>query len=186
VPVRLHCGNEIADSRIASYAELGSAIPLNGGAYAYLNHIFGPLWAFLFSWTAITTLKPGSAAIIAIIFAEYINRLLFLSLQPNDATPLWADKLVALLCVWVISGLNALSTKWGTVVNNVFTMFKLLALAAVAIIGIVVLGILYVSSTAHIFRDRTWRWEFQSELVCWIEYKFGQLRISIVFGTLGL
>ena len=125
---------------LASYAELGTAIRLNGGAYAYLNHIFGPLSAFLFSWTAITTLKPGGAAIIAIIFAEYMNRILFLSVQPNDTTPVWADKLVALLCIWVIGGLNALGTKWGTVVNNVFTMLKLLALAAVAIIGIVILG----------------------------------------------
>jgi amino acid transporter len=119
---------------------LGSAIPLNGGAYAYLNHIFGPLSAFLFSWTAITTLKPGGAAIIAIIFAEYVNRILFLSLQPNDTTPPWADKVVAVLCVWLISGLNAMGSKWGTVVNNVFTLLKLTALAAVAIIGVVVLG----------------------------------------------
>lgn len=125
---------------LASYAELGTAIPLNGGAYAYLHHTYGPLSAFLFSWSAITTLKPGGAAIIAIIFAEYVNRILFLSLQPNDTTPLWADKLVAVLCVWIIAGLNAMGSKWGTIVNNVFTLLKLTALAAVAIIGIVVLG----------------------------------------------
>jgi len=125
---------------IASYAELGTAIPLNGGAYAYLNHTYGPLSAFLFSWTAITTLKPGGAAIIAIIFAEYIDRILFLSLQPNDTTPLWADKLVAVLCVWIVTGLNAMGSKWGTIVNNIFTLLKLAALTAVAIIGIVVLG----------------------------------------------
>jgi amino acid transporter len=127
---------------IASYAELGSAIPLNGGAYAYLHHIFGPLSAFLFSWTAITALKPGSAAIIAIIFAEYVNRILFLRLAPNDSTPLWADKLVAVICVWMVASLNAMGSRWGTIVNNVFTLVKLVALAAVAIIGIVLLGIL--------------------------------------------
>lgn len=125
----------------ASYAELGSAIPLNGGAYAYLNHTFGPLAAFLFSWTAITALKPGGAAIIAIVFAEYIDRVLFLRLQPNDTTPVWADKLVALLCIWLIAGLNSLGSRWGTIVNNVFTLLKVAALAAVAIIGIVVLAI---------------------------------------------
>ena len=119
---------------------MGTAIPLNGGAYAYLNHIYGPLSAFLFSWTAITTIKPGGAAIIAIIFAEYMNRIFFLSLQPNDTTPLWADKLVAILCIWVVTGLNAMGTKWGTIVNNIFTLIKLTALAAVAIIGIVVLA----------------------------------------------
>ena len=121
---------------------MGTAIPLNGGAYAYLHHTFGPLSAFLFSWTAISALKPGSAAIIAIIFAEYVNRVLFLSLQPNDTTPLWADKLVAVLCIWIVTALNAMGSKWGTVVNNVFTLLKLIALAAVATIGIVVLGII--------------------------------------------
>jgi amino acid transporter len=129
---------------VASYTELGTAIPLNGGAYAYLHHTFGPLAGFLFSWTAITALKPGGAAIIAIILAQYINRILFLSLQPNDTTPIWADKLVAVLFVWIVSALNAMGTKWGTIVNNVFTLLKLTALAAVAIIGIVVLGILLI------------------------------------------
>jgi amino acid transporter len=126
---------------LASYAELGTAIPLNGGAYAYLHHIFGPLPAFLFSWTAITALKPGSSAIIAIIFAEYINRVFFLSLAPNDTTPIWADKLVALACIWLVAGLNAIGSRWGTIITNVFTLLKLITLAAVAIIGIVVLGI---------------------------------------------
>jgi amino acid transporter len=123
-----------------SYAELGSAIPLNGGAYAYLHHIFGPLAAFLFSWTAIVALKPGGAAIIAIIFAQYVDRILFLSLAPNDTTPMWADKLVAVLCIWIVSALNAVGSNWGTMVNNIFTVLKLSALAGVAIIGIVVLG----------------------------------------------
>lgn len=58
----------------ASYAELGGAIPLNGGAQIYLSKIFGELAGFLFTWTAILVLKPGSAAIIAIILGEYLTR----------------------------------------------------------------------------------------------------------------
>ncbi|KAK0560694.1 hypothetical protein OC861_006181 [Tilletia horrida] len=61
----------------SSFAELGAAIPLNGGAQAYLNYSFGPLSAYLFAWTAITALKPGSGAIIAIIFGEYVARIIF-------------------------------------------------------------------------------------------------------------
>ena len=51
----------------ASYAELGGAIPLNGGAQVYLAKTFGELSGFLFTWVAMLVLKPGSAAIIAII-----------------------------------------------------------------------------------------------------------------------
>ena len=127
---------------------------MNGGAYAYLHHTFGPLTAFLYSWTAISALKPGGSAIIAIIFAEYVDRVLFLSWKPNDTTPLWADKLVAVLCVWVVAALNAMGSKWGTLVNNVFTMLKLLALAAVAVIGIVVLGIVFIDAELIIAMGR--------------------------------
>jgi amino acid transporter len=43
----------------SSYAELGSAIPQNGGAQAYLSYAYGPLLSYLFAWTAIIALKPG-------------------------------------------------------------------------------------------------------------------------------
>lgn len=43
----------------SSFAELGSAIPQNGGAQAYLAYAYGPLVSYLFAWTAIIALKPG-------------------------------------------------------------------------------------------------------------------------------
>jgi amino acid transporter len=43
----------------SSFAELGSAIPQNGGAQAYLSYAYGPLVSYLFAWTAIIALKPG-------------------------------------------------------------------------------------------------------------------------------
>lgn len=70
----------------SSFAELGSAIPLNGGAQAYLAYAvselfklsheplifyarqYNPFVSYLFCWTAISALKPGSCAIIALIF----------------------------------------------------------------------------------------------------------------------
>lgn len=61
----------------SSFAELGSALPLNGGAQAYLDAAFGPLPAYCFSFTAVTALKPGSQAIISIIFGEYMCRLMY-------------------------------------------------------------------------------------------------------------
>lgn len=43
----------------SSFAELGSSIPVNGGAQAYLAYAYGPLTSYLFAWTAIIALKPG-------------------------------------------------------------------------------------------------------------------------------
>jgi amino acid transporter len=44
----------------SSYAELGSAIPVNGGAQAYLSYAYGPLISYLYAWTAIIALRPGT------------------------------------------------------------------------------------------------------------------------------
>ena len=38
---------------------LRSSIPLDGGPQAYLSYAYGPLVSYLFSWTAISALKPG-------------------------------------------------------------------------------------------------------------------------------
>ncbi|KAJ4463242.1 hypothetical protein C8J55DRAFT_567786 [Lentinula edodes] len=43
----------------SSFAELGSAIPQNGGAQGYLAYAYGPLLAYLFAWTEIIALRPG-------------------------------------------------------------------------------------------------------------------------------
>ncbi len=68
-PVALHAGSVgmslvvwiicglLACTGALSYAELGSEIPLSGGEHAYLNHAYGSLLGFLYSWTAITCLK---------------------------------------------------------------------------------------------------------------------------------
>lgn len=53
-------------------AELGTMIPVDGGLYAYMNYIYGPLWSFLsFQWIGITMIQPGALAITSITFATY-------------------------------------------------------------------------------------------------------------------
>lgn len=46
----------------SSFAELGSSLPVNGGAQAYLNYAYGPLVSYLFAWTAIIVLSPGASS----------------------------------------------------------------------------------------------------------------------------
>ena len=57
----------------SSFAELGAAIPLNGGAQAYLAYAYNPLVSYLFAWTAISALKPGGHAIVALIFGHVVT-----------------------------------------------------------------------------------------------------------------
>ncbi|KAK2731551.1 hypothetical protein FQN55_004653 [Onygenales sp. PD_40] len=120
----------------ASYAELGGAIPLNGGAQVYLAKIFGELVGFLFTWSAVFVLKPGSAAIIAIIFGEYVVRAI-VGAEVETINP-WINKGVAIVGLMVVTGLNCISTRLGTRIGDLFMFFKFLALLGVTVIGIVV------------------------------------------------
>ncbi|EED12511.1 amino acid transporter, putative [Talaromyces stipitatus ATCC 10500] len=120
----------------ASYAELGGAIPLNGGPQVYLSKIFGEITGFLFAWCAVFVLKPGSAAIIAIIFGEYVVRA-FIGTEVETISP-WINKGVGLAGVLFVTILNCASTKLATLVGDLSMFFKFGALLAVTIIGIIV------------------------------------------------
>ncbi|KAH8821396.1 amino acid transporter-like protein [Xylogone sp. PMI_703] len=120
----------------ASYAELGGAIPLNGGAQVYLSKIFGDLAGFLFTWCAVVVLKPGSAAIISIIMGEYLVRT-FIGAEAESINP-WINKSVALIGLFTVTFMNCVSTKLATRIGDVFMFMKFIALLGVAVIGIVV------------------------------------------------
>ncbi|KAK2749410.1 hypothetical protein FQN57_006344 [Myotisia sp. PD_48] len=120
----------------ASYAELGGAIPLNGGAQVYLAKIFGELAGFLFTWAAVFVLKPGSAAIIAIIFGEYVVRGV-VGPETEISNP-WIGKGVAIFALILTMVLNCISTRLATRLGDMFMFFKFIALLGVTIIGIIV------------------------------------------------
>ncbi|KAJ5806101.1 uncharacterized protein N7503_003703 [Penicillium pulvis] len=120
----------------ASYAELGGAIPLNGGAQVYLSKIFGDLMGFLFTWCAVLVLKPGSAAIIAIIFGEYVVRG-FVGADVVMGNP-WVNKGVALGGLVLVTLFNCISTKIATRIGDLLMFFKFVALLFVTVTGIVV------------------------------------------------
>ncbi|KAI0035085.1 L-methionine transporter [Vararia minispora EC-137] len=140
----------------SSFAELGSAIPLNGGAQAYLAYSYGPLVSYLFAWTAISALKPGSNAVISLIFAEYLNRLFWHATQSDvspDSIPQWAIQLTAIAAICLITFICVLTRSLGTRVAVVFTTVKVLALVSITVIGIVQLarGKAAVSLRGNIF-----------------------------------
>ncbi|KAJ5612355.1 hypothetical protein N7510_005549 [Penicillium lagena] len=120
----------------ASYAELGGAIPLNGGAQIYLSKIFGELMGFLFTWCAVLVLKPGSAAIISIIFGEYVVRA-FIGADVENVSP-WINKGVAFGGLLAVTLFNCISTKAATRLGDLLMFFKFVALIGVTVTGIVV------------------------------------------------
>ncbi|KAK9897215.1 hypothetical protein P389DRAFT_54590 [Cystobasidium minutum MCA 4210] len=131
----------------SSFAELGAAIPINGGSQAYLRYSYGPVVSYLYCWMTLGILNPSSAAIIAIVFGEYICRIIYhtafdaSSEESAEAIPRVMVKLMAMLAVAMISAMHAFSLKVGTQSQIALTLLKMAALFAVAIMGIVTLGL---------------------------------------------
>lgn len=77
------------------YSELGTTIPKSGGEYSYLYDVFGPVPAFLFSWTAVLVIRPAAVAGIAVVFGEYAVKPFYEECAP----PVWIMKLLAFVCI---------------------------------------------------------------------------------------
>jgi len=73
------------------YTELGTAIVRSGADYAYIFEAFGAFPAFLRLWVECMIVRPCSAAIVALTFANYVVEPLFPTcLQPELAVRLLA------------------------------------------------------------------------------------------------
>src|SRR4051812_49075311 len=110
------------------FAELGARRPQAGGGYVYLTEVFGPLPAFLYGWTFLFIINSGGIAAVAVTFARYTADLFGLSTALIK--PLAAGVLV------VLSGVNYLGVRSGSITQNIFTVLKLVALAALIGAGI--------------------------------------------------
>jgi APA family basic amino acid/polyamine antiporter len=110
------------------YAELATRMPVEGGDYAYLSAALGRPVGFLFAWTQLWVIRPGSIGALACIFAVYADTLL----------PLGAASFLVYGCgsVLVRTVINALGVKLGTTTQNILTGAKLLGLAGVIVAGL--------------------------------------------------
>lgn len=110
------------------FAELGNRMPRVGGGYAYLRDAYGPLPAFLYGWALLLVISTGAIAAVAVTFASYAGPLL--GLGTGATVPLAVGAIV------LLSAVNYVGVRPGAVTQNVFTVLKLAALAALIAVGL--------------------------------------------------
>ena len=121
-------GGVVALAGALCFGELGQRRPRAGGGYVYLRETWGRLPAFLYGWALLLVIASGAIAAIAVTFADYT--LTLTGLPRRFALP------VAIGAILLVSGVNYLGVRPGAVVQNVFTLLKLVALAALVVVGL--------------------------------------------------
>ncbi len=97
-----------------SYAELGSALPRNGGEYQFLSRIYHPAVGFVSGFASLIVGFAAPLAMFSMVFGTYLNKLL------PAVPPLSAGlTLIALLAV-----MHTLHVGTGSRLHNLFTLGK--------------------------------------------------------------
>src|SRR3989441_3868712 len=118
------------------FGELGQRRPRAGGGYVYLRETWGPLAGFLYGWALLLVIATGAIAAVAVTFANYA--LALAGLSAGLTVP------VAIGAIALLTAINYVGVKPAAVTQNIFTVLKLAALAALIVAGVA----LAVPSTA--------------------------------------
>ena len=110
-------------------AELASTFPETGGVYVYLREAYHPSLGYLWGWAMFWSMHSGIIAAIAVVFARYAA--FFVPLGDLGI------KVVAIAAILVLSAVNYLGVRAGTLVQTSFTAGKLVAVCAVVVLGLV-------------------------------------------------
>ena len=115
-----------------SVAELGAAMPRAGGQYVYLSEAYGPVWGYLYGWSAIAVINTASIAAVGVAFSEYLR--FFFPITDISI------KGIAVATIVLLTIINILDVKSGARFQNLFTISKLGAIFGIIILGLVMEG----------------------------------------------
>jgi len=135
-----------------AYVELAAMMPNAGGQYVFLREGLAPSAGFLYGWTLFMVIQSGTIAAVAVAFGRFLGVLIpsltpevFLKLgsfhMPGSGTVqlgLSPQRVVAIVMVWVLTGVNVRGVRLGAAIQTVFTLAKVGALIALILLGLTV------------------------------------------------
>ena len=125
-------------------AEIAAMLPETGGTYAFMRHMYGNFWAYLYGWAAFAVINCAGSAGIAFITAQYFEYFIKLPRFSTEIEqsvilymPLVGDLLplqdfgvkmltVIILCIFTV--ISYRSTKSSGILMNIFSAAKVAAI----------------------------------------------------------
>jgi len=126
-----------------AFAELGSMFPDSGGQYIYLREAYGDLTAFLYGWMLFSVANGGSIAALSVASAAYVGEVFPIVSQAHVVWAFWGimvtrAQLLGLVLIAVLTYVNVVGLRWGTLLQNISTWTKFAAMAAFVGLGFAV------------------------------------------------
>src|ERR1700751_3909919 len=125
-----------------AFAELGSMFPDSGGQYIYLREAYGDLTAFLYGWMLFAVANGGTIAALSVAAAAYTGNIIPAISQEHVIFSIAGivfsrAHLVGLVLIALLTYVNVVGLRWGTLLQNLSTWTKFLAMAAFVVLGFV-------------------------------------------------
>lgn len=123
------------------YAEYAASLPQAGGQYVFLKKVWGELVGFLYGWTLFLVIQSGAAAAVAVAFAKFLGVIIpsisssvkILSFGPFSVS---TEQAVGIALIVFLTFINSRGVKEGAIIQNVFTVTKVVALFGMILIGL--------------------------------------------------
>jgi APA family basic amino acid/polyamine antiporter len=125
-------------------AEVAAMVPDPGGPYAFMQHMYGDFWAYLYGWSAFAVINCASTAGISFIAAQYMEYFITFPRFSNEIEqsvrihlPFVGNlfplenigvKIVSIFIILILSLISYRSTKAGGRIQVIFTIAKVLAI----------------------------------------------------------
>jgi len=135
-------------------AEIAAMLPETGGTYAFMRHMYGNFWAYMYGWAAFAVINCAGSAGIAFITAQYLEYFFTLPrFSPGveqsivlhiplvgDLLPLqnFGVKTLTIILLCILTFISYRSTKTSGLLMNIFSAAKVAAI-------ILLVGGLFVS-----------------------------------------
>lgn len=125
-------------------AEIAAMLPETGGIYAFMRHMFGEFWAYLYGWASFAVINGAGTAGIAFITSQYAEYFITLPrFSPKveqsitmhvpmvgDIHPLenFGVKMLTVIILCVFTAISYRSNKTSSALQNIFSTIKVAAI----------------------------------------------------------